>query len=110
MKIRYDLFPNRQLLMHSPTFINVYETTDKSETARIWPRRHVQSLESSGPFFSHNSHITPLSPHPSLHRMPFLTLIAILHPPLPPVSPVLRRPRQRRLLVHQLPERRARAC
>ena len=79
MKIRYDLFPNRQLLVHSLTFINVYETSDESKTARIWPRRHVQSLESSGRLFSHNSHITPLSPHPSLHRRPFLTLMLLMY-------------------------------
>ena len=85
MKIRYDLFLSRQSLMRSPTFIDVYETTDESETGRIWPRRHVQSLESSGPFASHNSHITP---HPSLHRRPFLTLIAIVYPPLPPRPPL----------------------
>ena len=90
MKIRYDLFLSRQSLMHSSTFINVYVTTDESETVRILPRRHVQSLESSGVFFSHNSHITPLSPRPTLHRRPFLTLIAILHPPLPPCPTVLR--------------------
>ena len=45
MKVRSDLFLKRQSLMHSPTFIYVYETTDESETARIWPRGHVQSLE-----------------------------------------------------------------
>ena len=103
MKIRYDLFLSRQSLMHSPTFINVYETTDESETARIWPRRHVESLESSGPFLLHNSHITILSPDPSLHRRPFLTLIAIVHPPLPPRPPVLRdesgRPKKRDTIV-----------
>ena len=33
MKIRYDLFLNRQSPMHSPTFIDVYETLDESETA-----------------------------------------------------------------------------
>ena len=103
MKVRSDLFLKRQSLMHSPTFISVYETTDESETARIWPRRHVQSLESGGSFFSQ----TPLSPNPSLHRRPFLTLIAIIRPPLPPRPPVLCRPRRRRLLVHQLPGRRA---
>ena len=107
MKVRYDLFLYRQSRMHSPTFISVYETTDESETARIWPRRHVQSLESSGPLFSHNSHITPLSPRPILHRRPFLTLIAILHPTLPPRPPVLRRPHRTRLLLHQLPGRHA---
>ena len=89
MKVRYDLFLFRQSRMHSPTFISVYETTNESETARIWPRRHVQSLESSGPFLLHNSHISPLSPHPSLHCRLFLTLITILHPPLPPRPLVL---------------------
>ena len=87
MKIRYDLFLSRQSLVYSPTFINEYEMTDVSETASIWPGRHVQSLESSGPFVSYNSHITP---HPSLYRRPFLTLISIVHPPLPPRPPVLR--------------------
>ena len=91
MKIRYDLFLSRQSLMHSLTFINVYETTVESETARIWPRRHVQSLESSGLFLLHNSHITY---HPSLHRRPFLTLITILHPP-PYSSSSSSRPLQR---------------
>ena len=48
--------------MHYPTFIDVYKMSDESETARIWPRRYVQSLDSSGPSLPHKSHITPLSP------------------------------------------------
>ena len=45
--------------------------------------------------------------HPSLHCRPFFTLTAILHPPLPPCPPVLCRPCRPRLLLHQLPGRRA---
>ena len=89
MKIRYDLFPTRQSLMHSPTFIDVYETSDESETARIWPRRYVQSLDSSGPSLPHKSHITPLSPTlPSIggRSSPALPS-STLHPPLPPPPP-----------------------
>ena len=99
MKVRYDLFLYRQSRMQSPTFISVYETTDESETARIWPRRHVQSLESGGPFCSQ----TQLSLNPSLYRRPFLPLIVILHPTLPPRHPVLRHPHRTRLLLHQFP-------
>ena len=85
MKIRYDLFLNRQSLMHSSTFINVYETFDVSETARIWPRLHVLSLVCRVPFLaSHNSHITPSLPSiagrssPSLPSSTLLFLLVLL--------------------------------
>ena len=60
MQIRYDLFLNRQSLMHSSTFVNVYETYDVSKKERIWPRLHVLSLVCRVPFLaSQVSHITP---------------------------------------------------
>ena len=34
MKIRYDLFPNRQSLTHPPTFISVYDMLDESENGK----------------------------------------------------------------------------